>query len=74
MKHNLIETGDADSYRQIEDSNGEVVLAQCRVCKCAEGELPTECPGEEVLPEARQRIYAGEMDFLQGAWRYRRQQ
>lgn len=70
MKHNLIETGDADSYRQIEDSNGEVVLAQCRVCKCAEGELPTECPGEEVLYEARQRIYDGEIDFREGAWRH----
>lgn len=70
MKHDFIKTGDADSYRQIEDSNGEVVLSQCRVCKCAEGELTTECAGEEVLYETRQRVYGGEIDFRCGAWRY----
>lgn len=45
MKHEFIETGDADSRKSIEDSNGEVVLAQCRVCRQAEGELEAECPG-----------------------------
>ncbi len=70
MKHDFIKTGDSDSYRQIEDGNGEVALNQCRVCKCAEGELPTECPGEEVLPEIRHQVLVGEVDFRYGAWRH----
>lgn len=70
MKHEFIKTGDADSYSQLEDRNGEVVLAKCRVCRCCEGELPTDCPGEEVVPSARQRIYDGDLDFKNGAWRH----
>lgn len=68
MKHDLIETGDADSYRQIEDSNGEVALAQCRVCGCAEGELPTECPGVYVHEQVRALIYRGNLDYINGEW------
>lgn len=45
MFHDFIKTGDADSHRSIEDSNGEVVLAQCRVCGQAEVQLEAECPG-----------------------------
>lgn len=72
MKHKLIETGDADSYRAIEDANGEVVLAQCRVCGCAEGEIPTECPGHKVDYQYRQAIYAGELDFKDDAWQVKK--
>lgn len=46
MKHEFIETGDKDSHRSIEDGHGCVVLAQCRVCKQAEGDLEAECPGK----------------------------
>lgn len=72
MKHQFIKTGDADSYSQLEDQHGEVVLAKCRVCKCCEGELPTHCPGDEVLPTARQQIYDGKIDFKDGAWRHQK--
>jgi serpin B len=43
-------------------------LAVCTVCHCAEGTLPTECPGEHVLYEQERRIYLGEIDFVNGAW------
>lgn len=45
MQHDLINTGDPDSHSAIEDGHGCVVLAQCRVCKQAEGDLAEECPG-----------------------------
>ena len=69
MKHKLIETGDADSHENIEDANGEVVLAQCRVCGCAEGDLPTECPGIKIAYETREDIYRGLVDYINGQWR-----
>lgn len=37
--HTLYVTGDSDAPEQIKDRNGEVVLAQCRVCGAAEIEL-----------------------------------
>lgn len=46
MKHDLIKTGDIDSFYAIEDRNREVVLAYCRVCKKGEGELEKDCPGK----------------------------
>jgi hypothetical protein len=68
-RHDFIKTGDADSHHAIEDRNGEVVLAYCRVCCCAEGELPTECPGERLPTETRYAINQGRVDFCRGAWR-----
>lgn len=47
-KHDLIETGDPDSTSYIEDSNGDVVLAVCRVCGQIEADLADECPGHRV--------------------------
>ena len=55
MQHDLIKTGDEDSHRAIEDTNGEVVLAQCRVCGQAEGELAEVCPGPRTLPKPRKQ-------------------
>ena len=43
-------------------------LAFCEVCKCAEGELPTECPGRPVNEETREEIYSGQVDYLNGEW------
>lgn len=45
--HILYETADKDRPEQICDSNGEVVLGQCKVCGMAEIELELEpvCPG-----------------------------
>lgn len=47
MKHELIGTGDSDSFKAIEDRHGEVVLSYCRTCKQAEGDLEPECPGRK---------------------------
>jgi len=55
MKHNLIKTGDNDSFPQIQDRNGEVVLSYCRVCKKGEAELDEECnPTFTASPEVIQ--------------------
>lgn len=43
--HQFIETGDADAFPAIMDSHGDVVLAYCRICKQAEGDLALSCPG-----------------------------
>lgn len=46
MEHDLIKTGDPDSFPAIEDGNGDVALGYCRRCKQAEADLEPECPGE----------------------------
>jgi len=43
-------------------------LAFCLVCKCGEGTLPTECPGEPVNEERQTEIYNGASDFVGGQW------
>lgn len=43
-------------------------LAFCEVCKCAEGSLPTECPGKPVNEEAQEDIYSGFLDYKNGEW------
>lgn len=43
-------------------------LAFCEVCKCGEGELPTECPGRPVNMDTREDIYSGLMDYKNGEW------
>ena len=45
MRHDYIDTGDADSFAAIQDRNGEVVLGYCRRCRKGEGELDSECLG-----------------------------
>lgn len=53
--HDLIETGDKDSFPAIEDRNGEVVLAYCRACGKGESELADTCPGKEAQDGPAQR-------------------
>jgi hypothetical protein len=43
-------------------------LASCTVCDCAEGTLPSDCPGSPVSSADQDRIYAGRLDFTDGAW------
>lgn len=43
-------------------------LTHCMVCGCAEGELPTDCPGERLEPRERAAIYAQYVDFRDGEW------
>jgi len=49
--HDLIKTGDPDSFSAIEDGHGEVVLAYCRVCRKGEADLAKSCPGLPPSPE-----------------------
>lgn len=46
-EHDLIKTGDADSFSAIEDGNGEVVLAYCRICQKGEVDLGAKCFGRQ---------------------------
>jgi len=41
--HYLYKTGDSDAPDVLKDRNGEVVLAMCRKCSCAEAELEQTC-------------------------------
>jgi len=43
-------------------------LAFCRTCGGTEGSIPTECPGRQMLTPEADRVYAGSLDFVNGAW------
>ena len=43
-------------------------LLFCSVCGLCEGCLTTECPGVESFREHQEAVYAGQKDFVDGAW------
>lgn len=43
-------------------------LAACSTCGGGEGSLPTECPGQRMSEEESDRVYAGLLDYKDGAW------
>lgn len=43
-------------------------LAFCKKCKCAEGTLPSECPGEPVDEILQEAIYRNTIDYKDGIW------
>lgn len=43
-------------------------LSLCTVCGCLEGGLASECPGELISMEQQDKIYSGEVDFVDNAW------
>jgi len=43
-------------------------LAICTVCGLIEGSLTTDCPGEDCWLARGDAIYAGKIDFREGAW------
>jgi hypothetical protein len=43
-------------------------LADCKLCGCFEGSLPTDCPGVKSFKQYVDAIYAGEIDYVNGAW------
>ncbi len=43
-------------------------LAHCKVCGGAEGDLPTDCPGERMTDDQRDRVMAGKLDFVGAGW------
>jgi hypothetical protein len=50
------------------DSCQACVLAFCKVCKGAEGSLPTHCPGERMGGDVADAVYAELVDFKNGEW------
>jgi hypothetical protein len=72
MKHQLYSSEEArlaageDSalYRNV-DRGG---LAVCKICGCFEGSLASECPGAQVPADQQDRIYSGEVDFVDSQW------
>lgn len=46
--------------------NGE--LGQCSICKAAEGELPSECPGRVMSYPERQAVFKCGWDYKNGTW------
>lgn len=53
MQHEFIKTGDKEAHSAICDQYGEVVLAQCKVCGQAEGDLAEVCPGTRPKDKAK---------------------
>ncbi len=53
---------------EIEDVQGHEGLGQCRVCKSAEGEIPTHCPGREMTPAEKQDVYDGRLNYVGDEW------
>lgn len=47
-QHVYYKREDADAPKAIKDRNGDVALAQCRVCRQAECELEPTCPGPKI--------------------------
>lgn len=43
-------------------------LQHCNICHCAEGSLPSDCPGEPVDTELQDRIMNNKLNYVNGAW------
>lgn len=46
-------------------------LEVCSQCDAFEGATPTECPKRRMAYDEADAVYAGELDFRQGAWQAR---
>jgi hypothetical protein len=68
VEHIFYETEDSDAPEEIKDQNGEVCLGMCKICRCAEGTLPTNCPGYPIGFDAEKEIYKGILDFIGNEW------
>ncbi len=65
MKHKYVEHKDCATDHCNICEGGLVV---CEVCGCVEGSLPTDCPGYKCYITHGDRIYKGEIDFIEGKW------
>lgn len=45
-------------------------LFGCQVCGGLEGAMPTECPGRQMTTDESDRVYAGNLDFVDGRWQH----
>jgi hypothetical protein len=67
----VLHEGESDMARrphQIIDVPEHEGLGQCSVCRGAEGELPTECPGRPMTPTECDLVFSGELEFVRGCW------
>ena len=44
-------------------------LFACSVCGAFEGATPDDCPGEQMTYEQSGKVYAGKLNYRDGAWR-----
>lgn len=68
MKHQFYKKYDDDVPASLRDRNGDICLAQCKICKCTESSLPTDCPGTVVSSDIQDLISKGKIDFIKGSW------
>lgn len=45
-------------------------LFGCQICLGFEGAMPTECPGRHMTANESDRVYAGDLDFVEGRWQH----
>lgn len=51
------------------EPEGREGIEGCNTCGGAEGDMPTHCPGSRMPLGRAEEVYAGRIDFLDGAWR-----
>lgn len=69
MKHDYYtskDIGPHDTWGQLNIVDGG--LSHCKICGGLEGSLTTDCPGEMLSYEQDQKVYKGEVDFVNGQW------
>jgi hypothetical protein len=45
-------------------------LSHCITCAGAEGSLPTHCPQSRMSMDTEDAVAAGELDFINGEWKF----
>lgn len=72
MKAQTDETGHIDVTCTNPDCYGCAFCAgglwACTVCGGLEGSMPSTCPGESMTAEQSDAVYAGRLDYRDGAW------
>ena len=68
QKHEFYNKNDSDTPNIVKDRNGEICLAYCKVCRCAEGSLPTHCPGKKIDIDTQDLIYENKLDYINNKW------
>lgn len=66
MEHDFYTSKDIepdDNWGQLNIVDGGLSL--CKVCGGLEGGLPTNCPGERMAMETQDKVYRGEIDFIE---------
>jgi hypothetical protein len=67
VDHTFYTDADVEPPDQVCDRNGQVVLADCKICGLVEGSLATDCPGTAEHGRIVE-VYNGNIDFINGHW------